>query len=708
LPTERRNWTSRALIAAIYLLLSLGGVTMVLPFLITVTSSLSGPMDYTRYSIVPRSLYSRSDRFVRSLSTMLETPAPVYFPDAPAHWTSWMQVGDDTDGIDRFAAAYLAVERDPARLERWRRMAKDYAEFALDYDFHDTVCMPDKRDLAGFLEQEYVARYRQLHPDEAAKMSASDLRDAALELMCREWKIPFPAFFNVDVEDERLSPMHHLSWMYPPNGKYQAWERFKDAYRRLVFRPKAEGQWREFLAARGHTGPAPWPMTPQHAELWPLFKEFAGERSPATPAQPHPMKQVWLKHLDNHETKTALGLDPALPFSVADYNALFAASHASLREIPFPVPGDAHPKLKALWTSFRDRAWPRRLVEIRVTPELERRYRDGFRRNCKGNITAYNEATGKSLASFDEIHLEPRGITEEWREFLETVPKDQLIYRSAEAEYQRFLLAKYGSLAAVNAAYGWDLARIEQAEMPVAEACTVTFLNNEWTYYIGDLLGNYRTVLDFMFLRGRAFVNTIILCFLTILATLTVNPLCAYALSRYRLKLTEQILLFLLATMAFPGAVRAIPGFLLMKDLGLLNSYSALVLPGLASGMSIFILKGFFDGLPRELYEAASLDGASEFQMFRMITLPMSTPILAVNTLGAFLVAYNSWDWALLVCQKEEYWTLSVWLYQMQTLWVQYPYIIMAGFVLASLPTAIVFIGCQKVIMRGIVLPAMK
>ena len=221
-------------------------------------------------------------------------------------------------------------------------------------------------------------------------------------------------------------------------------------------------------------------------------------------------------------------------------------------------------------------------------------------------------------------------------------------------------------------------------------------------------LANYRLVGDYLFLRGRAFANTVILVILSVLASLTVNPLAAYALSRFHLPSTERIILFLLATMAFPAAVTAIPGFLLIRDLGLLNTFAALILPTVASGMSIFILKGFFDALPRELYEAAAIDGAGEWTVFRRITLPMTTPILAVNALNSFIHAYSSWEWAFLVCQKESHWTLAVWMYQMSQTFAHQPWCVMAGFVLVSLPTAIVFLVCQRVILRGIVLPSMK
>ena len=226
--------------------------------------------------------------------------------------------------------------------------------------------------------------------------------------------------------------------------------------------------------------------------------------------------------------------------------------------------------------------------------------------------------------------------------------------------------------------------------------------------YFASCAANYRLVGQYLFQRGRAFFNTLLLVILSVVAHLTVNPLAAYALSRFRMRGTEKILLFLLATMAFPAAVTAIPGFLLVRDLGLLNTLAALVLPTVASGMSIFILKGFFDALPRELYEAAAIDGASEWTVFLKITLPMTTPILAVNALNSFVAAYTSWEWAFLVCQKESNWTLAVWMYQMSQQMGGQPWCVMAGFVLVSIPTAIVFLACQKVILRGIVLPSMK
>ena len=170
----------------------------------------------------------------------------------------------------------------------------------------------------------------------------------------------------------------------------------------------------------------------------------------------------------------------------------------------------------------------------------------------------------------------------------------------------------------------------------------------------------------------------------------------------------DKIILFLLATSAFPAMISAIPGFLLMRDLGLLNTFFALILPGAANGMGIFILKGFFDSLPPELFEAATIDGAKEWQIFLHVTMPMVKPILAVNALTAFLAAYEGWQWALIVCQNPKMWTLAVWMYQANQWWSSTPWLASAGFVVISIPTLAVFLTCQRIILRGIIIPQMK
>jgi multiple sugar transport system permease protein len=215
---------------------------------------------------------------------------------------------------------------------------------------------------------------------------------------------------------------------------------------------------------------------------------------------------------------------------------------------------------------------------------------------------------------------------------------------------------------------------------------------------------NYRYVVDYILIHGRAVLNTIIFCGLAILTQLIVNPIAAYALSRYPIKASGKILLFLLATMAFPAEVAMIPSFLLLKELNLLNTFAALILPGAASGYMIFLLKGFFDSLPAEYYEAGQLDGAPETTLLMRIAVPLSKPVLGYLALMAFMASYSTFMFAFLVAQDQRMWTLMVWVYQLQT--TAPKAVVMAALALAALPTLCVFLFAQRVIMRGIVLPS--
>jgi multiple sugar transport system permease protein len=232
-------------------------------------------------------------------------------------------------------------------------------------------------------------------------------------------------------------------------------------------------------------------------------------------------------------------------------------------------------------------------------------------------------------------------------------------------------------------------------------------LNRSRDLRCGYLLKNYKFALNFLLLHGRGILNTVIYCGGAVLAAVIINPLCAYALSRFKLPYTQSVLLFLLSTMAFPAEVAMIPNFLMLKDLGLLNTFWALILPGAASGFSIFLLKGFFDSLPQELYEAGMIDGANEISLFGMVTLPLAKPIFAVIALQAFTASYGAFLFAMLVCQAQSHWTLMVWIYEFQALNAP-QFVTMAALVIAAIPTLLVFLFTQNIIMRGIILPSMK
>jgi multiple sugar transport system permease protein len=384
------------------------------------------------------------------------------------------------------------------------------------------------------------------------------------------------------------------------------------------------------------------------------------------------------------------------------------------------VPPDADPKIRALWQKYLTSGFQLRHVQIPVSPARQQAFL-GFLRERFRNLTYFNSVMGgteqewQPVLSWEEVRLTPTTPTgplaKVWMDFIrQDVPVGEWVIRDTlpELAFQEFALQKHGSLQGVNDAYGLKLGRIQELGIPFGEAILVTFANRQLAFTLDGLTTNFRTVGDYLFTRGLAVRNTVILVILAIVITLTVNPLAGYALSRFRLRQTEKVIIFCLATMAFPAAVAAIPGFLLLRDMGLLNTFAALVLPGAANGMTIFLLKGFFDSLPKELYEAAAIDGAPEWQVFVRISLPLVKPILAVSMLNAFLAAYNGWEWAIIVCQDPKMWTVAVWTYQFSQTLVAQPFTVMAAFIVNSIPVLIVFLFCQKVILRGIILPQLK
>lgn len=305
LPTDKKSITTRLIVALIYLVLIVGGLTMVYPFMMMITSSFSSDVDYYRYAPFPRSMVVRTDRYVRMLNGYFDSGiSDLYFRNRPAHWSTWIATGADTQGIDTFAGAYLEVEQHPERLERWRLMAADYAAFNLDYPIADTFCNYDFRDLSQYLYRKYADIYIEKHPEQAVGMAGDELRQKALAELRDDWGIPYRSFFDVELKDEIMYRLEHATFEYPDTAKARTFLEYKDAYRRMVFRPDAEGQWRDFAAEAGRDPEAaPWPVEREHEDWWPLFVEFVGKRSPASRTRPFSLKEAWLyKFLKGNET----------------------------------------------------------------------------------------------------------------------------------------------------------------------------------------------------------------------------------------------------------------------------------------------------------------------------------------------------------------------------------------------------------------------
>lgn len=390
-----------------------------------------------------------------------------------------------------------------------------------------------------------------------------------------------------------------------------------------------------------------------------------------------------------------------------------------------------------------------------MTGRLDEIYRDWLRKRFNDDIQQYNRQYLEEQTTFNAVTTpaellerakwQPKpGIRwDDWIEFKSTLPAEFRVPILTKHLFQTFVKSKHrNAFDTVPAEVKGSATKFELIELPASGPLLEEFrrttlparyaarsVDRKWEDFAGagvpmpieaferaevarqpDVVKgemssrNFRYVLGYIALHGRALWNTAIFALLLIATQLIVNPLAAYALSRYPIKASGKILLFLLATMAFPAEVAMIPSFLLLKGLGLLNTFAALVLPTAASGYMIFLLKGFFDSLPQELFEAGQIDGARETTLMTKVALPLSKPVLGYMALLAFMSAYGSFLYAFLVAQDQKMWTLMVYIYQLQVSGAPRA-LLMAALTVAALPTLIVFLLCQRVIMRGIVLP---
>jgi multiple sugar transport system permease protein len=478
-----------------------------------------------------------------------------------------------------------------------------------------------------------------------------------------------------------------------------------------------------------------------------LFREFKASR---------PAEERILFNLDG--IFWWIYLAPKYTQDIREYNRQHGTDYSNYEEIFLTPHAPAGGLARKDWEEFVRKEIS--LNFIRLDKNLADRYRKWLAEQYE-TIAALNTRYQSHYQAFNEV------------EFPHTVPENV----NAMVDMERFMgdpaacpvegIEVYGPRQAfenyVAEKRNVSVATVVPLALPIAEADYHDAMADTNALRWEFSTRNYKHVLDHLLIHGRGVINTIIFCSLAIMASLVVNPLAAYALSRYQPPSTYKILLFCMATMAFPGEVTMIPGFLLLKtfplwrliggavaflilfwmsgkfrpkwseswrvtsstgcalvlgfwavptyvmgqpNVSLLNTFAALVLPGMANGYFIFLLKGFFDSLPKELYEAADIDGASEWSKFWTITMSLSKPILAVIALEAFTSAYSAFMMALIIIPDQNMWTLMVWIFQLQMQSSQS--VVYASLVIAAIPTFIVFVFCQNIIIRGIIVPVEK
>ena len=205
-------------------------------------------------------------------------------------------------------------------------------------------------------------------------------------------------------------------------------------------------------------------------------------------------------------------------------------------------------------------------------------------------------------------------------------------------------------------------------------------------------------------------LNSAVITFTKVPIGLFISSLAAYALTRMRFRWQKGLFLLIAVGTMIPVQVALGPLFRLVLNLGLLNKYLGILLPYIAFGVpyQIFILRGFFASIPRELDEAAYMDGASHFDVFVRIILPVSKPALAALFILDFVATWNEFPMALVILQRQEAWTVPLSLQAFQGQFGNNYTEMNAAIVMAILPVIIVYMLFQRYFVSGLVAGAVK
>lgn len=209
---------------------------------------------------------------------------------------------------------------------------------------------------------------------------------------------------------------------------------------------------------------------------------------------------------------------------------------------------------------------------------------------------------------------------------------------------------------------------------------------------------------------GLYFMNSVVIALITTVGHVLFSAMAGYAFSRMHFPHKNKLFFVFLITMMVPPQVNIVPLFFLMKTFHWLDTYLALIVPGLFGAFGVFMLRQWFNGLPKELEEAARMDGCNPWQIFWKVALPLATPALAALAIFVFINTWNSFMWPLIVTNSESMRTLPVGIATLKgsfrdtTDWT----VLMAAATLSILPVVVVFLVGQKQFMKGILAGSVK
>ena len=755
----RRSFKVRALNFSIHFVLLLGAITMIYPFMIMISSSFNSNVDSTEFAAYPRFFFNQEALFQKYTEARLNEESNrlisryqnrfaafdfVTLPDnldetANSDWQEFIQTNQaNLDAYDYYVSEQYGRGIAPLNDRAFRNLMKEESagNLALFNQLYETNFITwnevrfEEKLVAGrnfsTTGSKFLERYQEFRASlpEGQRTYLNLSGDfVAMELL--------PAYGgDLNALNEALAT-NYQSWqeiilpqMAPTNKLRDPWFHYVSSklnLQHLQLLPSAQKPYQNFLLDKYDNIEL---LNKTYKSTYPNFSsitltDFSNIDGAQlqditffmeTLVQPDQIKIIATEYEYRKFLRQKYG-------SISSLNATYQRQIKSWDDLSLPndLP-QSNLMFQTDWSNFIKTQAD--FESIRLSPNSQKEFLQ-FIKQIVGEIDGeldlaeFNQRFSTNYQKSINIYP-PQAMPEDaiyadvWENFVQKVVSAKFLQidSSENDKWQIYLQNKYADLAILNNAYHYDYKNFQQIQIDYFQNDYFTFKAHKSSIFKEFVIRNYVMVLDVMLYNGRAIVNTLIYTMLAIITALIVNPLAAYAMSRFKLRATYKIILVLMLTMAFPPMVMGIPSFLLLKNLNLLNTFWALILPAAADGYFIFLLKGFFDSLPQELFESATIDGASETRIFWQIAMALSKPIMAVIALGAFNAAYRNFMFAFIVCQDQSMWTMMVHIYQLMqrsTAGVGF-----AALVIAAIPTFLVFVFFQNIIIKGIVVPTEK
>ena len=503
----------------------------------------------------------------------------------------------------------------------------------------------------------------------------------------------------------------HLSWMWNPDGGDEA---------AIASSGRIAADWRTWLVRRYGS------VAGVNKELATAFTTIQSVQVPTTLNLETenaymlgtPAARAWKEYLAKGVDPNLVSLlssdldysgwlfgQPGVEGSLEKLNALFGTGWKTWHDVVLPESIPVRPASRRMWEEYLTTSVNPYVLEIAYPTAqgtgwsafLARKYG-----SAEGARAAYAPEAVSAVppATLDTADGTERGF-HDWSEFARSLPGTALRARTPESVWRGYLRETYGSPQALAAAWGIPVPDFESVLWPQPAIDLAFYRDHRVAHILEGLFHNYRRAWTMMTAATPALWNTLRYTGLALFLCLALNTGIAWCLARFKFPPLQMTLAYFLALSAFPLEAMAIPNFILLRQVGLLNTVWALALPTAVNGYFIYLLKSSFEAIPASWFESAQLEGAGEWPLFFQVALPAVRPMLAVVALYGFMLAWSNFLWAMIVGQSRELWTLPVLIFTMHN-WNTAPSLVSAALVLMTLPPLVLYLLANRTLQRGL------